>query len=108
MRVLDGDTIDLDGLRIRLIEPDTPELTRPRCENEYALGLAAKARLQVLLDAGAVTFTATGVDRYGRTLAHVYAGKINVGEKLIEEGHALRWSPGAKAKSARLAVWCTS
>lgn len=35
------------------------------------LGLAAKEQLRAVLDSGEVTFKTTGVDRYGRTLAHV-------------------------------------
>ena len=66
---------------------------------------AAKERLRALLDSGPVTFTPSGKDRYGRTLATVRAGDIDVGEKLIAEGHALRWASGPQAKAARLATW---
>ena len=105
--LIDGDTIDVDGVRIRIAAIDTPETFRPRCERERALGIAAKERLRELLDAGAVTFTPTGVDRYGRTLAHVFVnGGADVGETLIKENHAVRWKPGAVAKAARLAAWC--
>ena len=65
-------------------------------------------RLQELLDGGAVTYTAAGTDRYGRTLAHVFVDGADVGELLIKENHALRWKPGPQAKAARLAVWCGS
>ena len=70
------------------------------------LGLKAKERLRQLLDCGPVTFTATGTDRYQRTLAKIYAGGIDVGEVLLTEGHALPYVPGATAKAARLAKWC--
>ena len=53
-----------------------------------------------------VTYKPTGFDRFGRTLAHVFAGDMNVGETLIEEGHALRYEKGGEAKAARLKVWC--
>ena len=102
--LIDGDTLDIDGTRIWIVAIDTPETFRPRCQPELVLGLAAKARLQALLDGGEVTFKATGIDRYGRTLAHVCAGDVDVGAKLIDEGHALRYSLGPKAK--RLAVRC--
>ena len=104
--LIDGDTVEIDGTRIRIVDIDTPETFRPRCENELVLGLKAKEHLRIMLDSGDVTFQPTGHDRYGRTLARVYAGKVNVGQQLIEEGHALRYLPGPEAKAARLKVWC--
>lgn len=106
VRVVDGDTIVISGERIRLVSVDTPELRGARCERERALAVAAAERLRELLDGGKVTFTATGVDHYGRTLAHVFVDGADVGEILLKENHALPWSPGAKAKAARLVVWC--
>jgi endonuclease YncB( thermonuclease family) len=105
-RVIDGDTVDIDGTRIRLVEIDTPETHQPRCAREYELGLKAKQRLIELLDGAEVSYTTTGIDRYGRTLARLYAGETNVGEVLLKEGHALPYVPGSKAKAARLATWC--
>ena len=104
--LIDGDTIDIDGTRIRIVEIDTPETFRPRCERELVLGLKAKERLRALLNSGAVTFHATGIDRFGRTLAHVYAGEIDVAKVLLDEGFALPYVAGPKAKAARLATWC--
>ena len=69
--VIDGDTLDIDGTRIRILSIDTPETFRSRCDNELKLGLAAKQRLRELLDSGEVSYTPDGVDRFGRTLAHV-------------------------------------
>ena len=60
--LIDGDTIDVDGTRIRISNIDTPETFRPRCERELVLGLKAKERLRALLDAGPVTFTPSGKD----------------------------------------------
>jgi endonuclease YncB( thermonuclease family) len=31
IRVIDGDTVELAGERIRLVEPDVPEISKPRC-----------------------------------------------------------------------------
>jgi endonuclease YncB( thermonuclease family) len=104
--LVDGDTIRIDNIKIRIVNIDTPETYRSRCERELILGLRAKERLRELLDSGDVTYKATGTDRYGRTLAHVHVDGANVGEQLISEGHALRWRPGAQAKAQRLALWC--
>jgi micrococcal nuclease len=105
-RVVDGDTIDFDGVPVRILSIDTPETWNPRCKNELALGLLAKQRLQQLVDAGDVRFEATGYDRFGRVLANVFAGKIDVAKVLLEEGYALPYVPGPEAKAKRLATWC--
>jgi hypothetical protein len=49
--IINGDTIDIDGVRIRIVQIDTPETF---CENELILGLRAKKRLRELLDGGTV------------------------------------------------------
>ena len=104
--LIDGDTIRVDGVTIRIVDIDTPETHRSRCENELVLGLKAKERLRALLDSGTVSFNPIGTDRYGRSLTHVYAGEVNVGQRLLEEGYALPYIPGPEAKAKRLAVWC--
>ena len=106
--LIDGDTFVLDGERIRIIEIDTPETFRPRCENELILGLKAKERLRALLDSGPLTVVREGHDYWRRTLAHVYAGETDIGQTMLTEGYALPYVKGPKAKASRLAQWCKS
>ncbi|WP_457659733.1 thermonuclease family protein [Sinorhizobium medicae] len=106
VNIIDGDTIRMDGITIRIMELDTPETFKSRCENELVLGLAAKEHLRSLLDSGTVTYEATGTDRYGRTLAKVHVGGVNVGQQMIRDGVALPYQPGKNAKLARLRQWC--
>ncbi|MDX0716417.1 hypothetical protein BMJ34_05900 [Sinorhizobium medicae] len=106
INIIDGDTIRMNGITIRIMELDTPETFRSRCENELVLGLAAKKHLRSLIDSGMVTYEAIGTDRYGRTLAKVHVGDINVGQQMIRDGFALRYQPGKDAKLARLRHWC--
>lgn len=106
--VIDGDTIEVAGERIRLLKIDTPELTKPRCQQEHDLALKARARLIELLDNKQLTVVPEGRDPYGRTLAYVYAGEDDVGDTLLKEGLALPYAPGPKAKAKRLATWCPS
>jgi endonuclease YncB( thermonuclease family) len=42
--IIIDDTIDIDGVRIRIVQIDTPETFGPRCENELILSLKAKKR----------------------------------------------------------------
>ena len=105
-RVIDGDTIEVDGLKIRIAEIDTPETGRARCQREYELGQAAKRRLIELLNEGELTVVVVGDGGFNRALAYVYAGEVDVGGTLLSEGHALHWTPGPKSKAARMAHWC--
>jgi len=106
LRVVDGDTIHLNGMPIRLLQIDTPETWSPRCQQELELGMAATKRLRELLDGHEVTYQATGYDRFGRVLARVYADGVDVSEVLLREGHALPYIPGQKSKADRLVKWC--
>ena len=109
VRVVDGDTVDIDGVRVRVLPIDTPETWEPRCAAELDLGLKAKDRLKQLLAGVVVTYeidVKAGRDPYRRTLARVYADGKDVGEILMAEGLAVKWAPGPKAKAARLKLWC--
>lgn len=50
--VVDGDTIWLDGQKIRIADIDTPEVSEPRCSTELALGNRATARMLELINEG--------------------------------------------------------
>jgi len=106
--LIDGDTFVLDGEKIRILNIDTPETWRPRCENELKLGLLAKQRLRELLDSGELTVVREGTDYWGRTLAYVLASELDISEQLILEGHALPYRKGASARLWRLSHWCKS
>jgi len=47
--VIDGDTIKLAGVSIRLTYYDSPELFSSKCPKEHALALQARRELQALL-----------------------------------------------------------
>ncbi|WP_082171544.1 thermonuclease family protein [Methylobacterium indicum] len=85
IRVIDGDTVELAGERIRLAEPDAPEISKPRCNTELAKGLLASGRLRQLLK-GPVRIERSGrTDRYRRTLASLLVPDGNVADILIRE-----------------------
>lgn len=93
--VVDGDTIWLEGVKIRLADIDTPEISRPSCERERALGESAAERLRELLNAGPFDIATSGdrdEDRYGRKLRIIIRDGQSLGEKLVAEGLANRWS----------------
>jgi micrococcal nuclease len=39
--VVDGDTFWLEGEKIRIADIDTPEISEPKCDAEYQLGMKA-------------------------------------------------------------------
>lgn len=93
--VVDGDTIWLKGTKIRIADIDSPEISRPACPREAALGRQATERLRQLLNAGPFTLLpppdGRTEDRYGRQLRLVHRGGESLGERLVEEGLAVRW-----------------
>jgi micrococcal nuclease len=104
--IVDGDTFGFGSERFRILNIDTPETFRPRCERELVLGLKAKERVAGLLRSGRVTIQREGQDRYGRALVRVFVRGRDVGETLVREGFALPWKEGAAARDERLKVWC--
>ena len=82
--IIDGDTLRIDGVTVRIVEIDTPETWQSRCENELVLGLKAKERLKEIIDSGPVRFEKTGIDRYHRILARVFAWIDGLTVRIVE------------------------
>lgn len=103
--VVDGDTIWYRGTKIRIADIDTPEIARPACSRERALGERATERLRELLNAGSfrLDLPADGrsEDRFGRALRIVTRNGESLGEVLVREGLAARW--GGPRRS-----WCSA
>ncbi|RYD57237.1 MAG: thermonuclease family protein [Sphingomonadales bacterium] len=99
--VVDGDTFWMDGTKIRVSDIDAPETHPSRCPEEARLGEAATKRLQALLSAGPVTLEIgeRATDKYGRALRIVTRGGKSLGEQLVSEGLARRWT-------GRRQPWC--
>lgn len=99
--VVDGDTIWLQGVNLRLESYDTPEPHNDICGGaaEVALAKRASARLLALLNGNPFTVETHGEDRYGRVLATIEINGTDVGNILISEGLARRWPNGNE-------FWC--
>lgn len=99
--VVDGDTIWLEGVKIRLADIDTPETHDYRCQAEKDLGDRATVRLKEVLQSGNISLQAIDreADQYGRKLRIVLVDGESAGETLVDEGLA-RWYEGGRRP------WC--
>ncbi|MEL7041723.1 MAG: thermonuclease family protein [Pseudomonadota bacterium] len=110
---VDGDTFELQRLtdrgaervRLRLIGWDSPETgSSAGCPDEDALGQQVETRARALFSqAQTLTFKPEGVDRFGRTRAHVYLDGVHVGWLLAQDGLSKPW-PSETVKP----TWCGS
>src|SRR4249919_1713564 len=90
-RVVDGDTIDVGGMRIRLWGIDAPE-SKQMCERlgaAYACGHEATAHLRALVAGADVACEPRVKDRYGRSVAVCRVGLVDVGAAMVRDGWAL-------------------
>ncbi len=92
-RAADGDTLTLDGHRIRLAGIDAPEMMQVcrRDGADWRCGVAARSRLAELLRAGPVTCRTRGTDKYGRWLARCEGEAGDLGERMVREGLAVAY-----------------
>lgn len=93
--VVDGDTIWLEGEKIRIADIDTPEIGEPACQAEYRLGMRATHRLRDLLNEGPWSVEPIGSrdsDRFGRSLRVLTRNGRSIGDRLVEEGLARTWN----------------
>jgi len=117
--VIDGDTIEIHGQRIRIIGIDAPE-SRQICTEkatgaETRCGQKAAFWLSNFIAAHPVTCVEEGRDRYNRSLARCQVQESDVGAAMVTAGWALaftRYSKDyvgqeAEAKSAGSGLWST-
>jgi endonuclease YncB( thermonuclease family) len=89
VKIYDGDTVTMaDGMKIRLLQIDAPELAGNECfakESKTALVklLAKKGTITLKADPASASF-----DRYGRALRYIFVGKLNVNLEMIKIGAA--------------------
>ena len=114
-RVVDGDSLEIGGARIRLFGIDAPERGQS-CQaggDLWICGGLARVRLEERISGRAVVCEEKDRDRYGRIVAVCRAGGEDLNAWMVSEGWALayrRYSEAyvdeeAEAKAARLGVW---
>ena len=79
-KVVDGDTLDINGTRIRLALVDTPERGQPGFDQakEFVESMCLGKKGELDVDSGQ-----RRGDRYGREVGVVYCNGVNTNEKLM-------------------------
>lgn len=113
--VIDGDTLEIHGERIRLDGVDAPE-TRQVCyaPAAYRCGQEAAFALADYIGRRMVACTPASKDRYGRIVARCSVDGQDIAGWLVSQGHALDWPRYSKgryaalqeqARTARRGIW---
>ena len=99
--IIDGDTLEIHGTRIRLWGIDAPEssqLCRDEDSSVYRCGARVANDLDAFLARRPVTCTPMNLDQYGRTVAACSVAGADLGEWLVTSGLALDWPQFSKGR----------
>ena len=98
-KVIDGDTIKINGKKIRLSGIDAPEL-KQQCSNEsglYSCGELSKSILDSIELPGVnIRCTYLNKDKYGRILGTCFRGSIEINKWLVRSGAAVAYKKYSK------------
>ena len=119
VRVIDADTIVLDGMKVRLSGIDAPE-TAQLCLNEkgkhYSCGKKATQELIQLIDntdTKSVECKYSGSDKYGRFIGNCWVDGIYINAWLVKNGWAMAYrrysnefvEEEIEAKKKKVGIW---
>lgn len=99
--VIDGDTLEIHGVRIRLWGIDAPEssqLCRGDDSLQYRCGAQAANELDAFIARRPVNCAPVSLDQYGRTVATCSVAGRDVGDWLVRNGLALDWRQYSKGR----------
>jgi endonuclease YncB( thermonuclease family) len=115
--VIDGDTLEIHGRRIRLDAIDAPEAAQLclRDGRKERCGQASAFFLADLVGRRTVRCVPHDVDRYGRDIATCWLDGVNLNERMVAAGQAVAYrkysqryvAAERKAEAAGLGLWST-
>lgn len=114
VRVLDGDSLVVNGVEVRLYGVDAPEY-RQTCRRDgepWPCGVEAARALRSMLSGRDVTCRTRDEDRYGRVVAVCNAAGLDLGAAMVRGGYALAYGAYEKdereARDARRGIWSST
>ena len=118
VKIIDGDTIHLNGEKIRFTGIDTPELKQTCTKNNEVIYCGIKARKLLIEKIGKnkVQCVREGKDQYKRTLAECFVNKVSLSSYLVRNGYAFAYRKYSKkfisdenfARTNNLGMWSMS
>ena len=115
IKIVDGDTIVLNGEKIRFSGIDTPELkqTCMQVDQEVACGMSAKLLLVKKIGNKTPKCISEGKDYFKRTLAECFVNGESLSSFLVRSGYAFAFRKYSKkfvedeefAKENKLGLW---
>ena len=115
IKIIDGDTIHLNGEKIRFSGIDTPELKQTCKKNTEIIycGVQAKKILIKKIGNNPVKCISEGKDQYKRTLAECFIKNLSLSSFLVRQGYAFAYRKYSKkfiededyARSNKLGMW---
>jgi endonuclease YncB( thermonuclease family) len=116
-KIIDGDSLEVAGERIRLFGIDAPE-GRQQCRDakgeDYACGREAARILTALIGGRPVSCTLVTHDQYARDVATCQAKGHDLGEAMVRAGYARDYARHSKgryaaaerdARAAKRGIW---
>jgi endonuclease YncB( thermonuclease family) len=115
-RVIDGDTLEIDGRQVRLAGIDAPEAGQTcgrRLLGSWRCGTAASDQLAKLVAKRRVNCESRGTDKYDRMLGICFVDGRDINAEMVREGLAwafVKYSRSyvrqeAEARLARVGIW---
>lgn len=116
--VIDGDSLTVGGLAVRLFGIDAPE-GKQTCDRDgatWACGEESATQLGMLVADNRIECRGQGIDTYGRMLAVCWADGFELNKTMVEQGWATAFrkysqdyvAEEARAKAQRRGIWSSS
>ena len=115
IKIIDGDTIHLNGEKIRFSGIDTPEIKQTCAKNNEIIkcGILARELLIKIIANNKINCIREGKDHYKRTLAECFVNDLSISSYLVKNGYAFAYRKYSKkfiddedfAKSNKLGMW---
>ena len=98
LKIIDGDTIHLNGEKIRFSGIDTPEIKQTCTKNSEIIkcGILAKELLIKIIANKKINCIREGKDRYKRTLAECFVNDLSLSSYLVKNGYAFAYRKYSK------------